>query len=247
MTAAARIGVITPSSNTVVEPVTSAIAAQVPGASAHFARFTVKRIGLSDALLAQFDMAPMLEAAALLADAKTHVIAWSGTAASWMGFARDEALCAAIAEQTGAKACSAVLALNELIATTPGRRFALVTPYTPDVQDRIVANYAAMGWQVVAEAHFGIADNYAFAGIAEADVMDACRRVAASGPEAIVVMCTNMRGATLAEAVERELGVPLFDSTSATAWKALRLAGADLSAVTGWGRWLREQTGGTPA
>jgi maleate isomerase len=39
--------------------------------------------------------------------------------------------------------------------------------------------------------------------------------------------------------VEAELGVPLFDSTSATVWAALRLAGADLSGVSGWGRWLR--------
>ncbi len=140
-----------------------------------------------------------------------------------------------------------MLALNALIATTPNRRFALVTPYTEDVQRKIIANYAAQGWTVVSEAHFGVADNYAFADIAEPDVMAACRRVAAARPEAIVVMCTNMRGATLAEAVEAELGVPLFDSASATVWAALRLAGADLSGVSGWGRWLREAPGAAAA
>ena len=46
-------GVVTPSSNTVLEPLTSAMLAQVPGASAHFSRFTVTRIALSSRALAQ--------------------------------------------------------------------------------------------------------------------------------------------------------------------------------------------------
>jgi maleate isomerase len=229
------LGVLTPSSNTVLEPATSAILGHVPGASAHFARFRVTQIGLGERARAQFDMAPMLAAAHLLADARVGVIGWSGTAASWLGFDRDEALCEAISASTGIRACTSVLALNELLARHPGRRFALVSPYTGDVQREIVANFNRAGYHVVAEAHLGISDNFAFSEVGEDEILDLCRRVAGARPEAIVIMCTNMRGAGLADRVERELGIPLYDSTSAVVWKALRLLGVDAAGVTGWG------------
>jgi maleate isomerase len=229
-------GVVTPSSNTVLEPLTSAIMAQVPGASAHFSRFTVTHIGLSSGALAQFDTAPMVAAARLLADAKVGVIGWSGTAASWLGFERDEALCAEIEAATGIAACTSVLALNELIGLMPSRRFALVTPYTDDVQERIAANYARNGYEIVAEAHLGISDNFAFSEIIEEQILSMCRQVASARPDSIVIMCTNMRGARLAPLVESELGIPLLDSTSAVVWKALKVMGADATQVRGWGR-----------
>jgi maleate isomerase len=229
-------GVVTPSSNTVLEPLTSAMLAQVPGASAHFSRFTVTQIALSSGALAQFDTAPMVAAARLLADAKVGVIGWSGTSASWLGFDRDEALCAEIEHATGARACTSVLALNELIGLMPSRRFALVSPYTDDVQAKIIQNYARHGYEVVAEAHADISDNYAFSEITEGQILAMCRQVATARPDAIVIMCTNMRGARLAPVVEAELGIPLLDSTSAVVWKALKLMGADGANIQGWGR-----------
>ena len=229
-------GVVTPSSNTVLEPLTSAMLADVPGASAHFSRFTVTQIALSHGALSQFDTAPMVAAARLLADARVDVIGWSGTSASWLGFDRDEALCAEIEGVTCARACTSVLAINELLGLTSASRFALVSPYTADVQDRIAENYARHGHEVVAEAHMGISDNYAFSDITEAQILEMCRQVATARPEAIVIMCTNMRGARLAPIVEAELGIPLLDSTSAVVWKALKLMGADATRVRGWGR-----------
>ena len=70
-----------------------------------------------------------------------------GTAppASWLGFDSDERLCAAIAERTGVRATSAILSLNHLLKAMGVRRLGLVTPYTSDVQQKIIANYAALG------------------------------------------------------------------------------------------------------
>ena len=39
-----RLGVLTPSSNTALEPLTSALAAGMPGCTAHFSRFKVTEI-----------------------------------------------------------------------------------------------------------------------------------------------------------------------------------------------------------
>ena len=46
---------VTPSSNTALEPLTSAMVSSLPGVSAHFSRFTVTEISLRDASLRQFD------------------------------------------------------------------------------------------------------------------------------------------------------------------------------------------------
>ena len=126
-----RLGVLTPSSNTALEPLTSAIVAGLPGASAHFSRFRVTEIALDAQALGQFDDSKILAAAELLADAKVDVIGWSGTAAGWLGFERDRQLVERIRERTGIPATTAVLALNELLALKEIRRIALVTPYTP--------------------------------------------------------------------------------------------------------------------
>jgi maleate isomerase len=88
-----RLGMLTPSSNTALEPITYAMLAGVEGISVHFSRFKVTEIALSDAATRQFDHSEILRAAELLAHAKVDVIAWNGTSASWLGFDRDERLC----------------------------------------------------------------------------------------------------------------------------------------------------------
>ncbi len=53
--------------------------AGLPEASAHFGRFGVTEIALSDEALGQFDDAEMLRATELLAHAKVSAIGWNGT------------------------------------------------------------------------------------------------------------------------------------------------------------------------
>lgn len=230
-----RLGVLTPSSNTALEPLTSAIVATVPGASAHFSRFTVTEISLNQRALGQFDDTKILAAAELLADAKVDAIGWSGTSSGWLGFDTDRRLCERIRERTGIAATTAVLALNELLAIKDVQRLGLVTPYTGDVQERIVANYRALGIEIVAERHLGISVNHDFAGVEPARLRELIGEVAAARPQAITTFCTNLRAAALAPEVERSLGIPLLDSVSTTVWGLLRAAGGDPTQVTGWG------------
>ena len=96
-----RLGMLTPSSNTILEPVTTAMLSGVPNVTAHFSRFKVTEIAIADSSDRQFDEVEILRAADLLAHAKVKVIAWNGTSASWLGFERDEQLCARILSATG--------------------------------------------------------------------------------------------------------------------------------------------------
>jgi maleate isomerase len=48
------LGMLTPSSNTTLEPVTTAMLAGLPGVTAHCGRFKVTEIALSDGALKQY-------------------------------------------------------------------------------------------------------------------------------------------------------------------------------------------------
>jgi maleate isomerase len=240
-TPSVRLGMLTPSSNTALEPLTQALLSPIADrVSAHFGRFRVTQIALDDVSNQQFRQEPILAAADLLADAKPSVIAWNGTSASWLGFDRDDALCAEITRRTGVPATSAIVSLNRLIVEHGVRRLGLVTPYTPDVQSRIVANYASIGVEIPAEAHAGLTENFAFAEIDERRVAEMCRAAAAPGVDAVAVVCTNMRGPMAAAALERELGVTILDSIAVTLWGCLKAAGVSTAPLARFGRLFAE-------
>ena len=240
MTRRIRIGVLTPSSNTALEPLTSAMVSSLPGVSAHFSRFTVTEISLRDQSLNQFDDSKILEAARLMADAHVDVICWSGTSASWLGFEKDRQLCARITEATGIPATTSVLALNDLLAAQGARTLGLVSPYVDDVQQKIIANYSGIGIDCVAEQHLGITVNFKF-GEVEPDTLRAMLREAAKAkPDAMTVMCTNLHAAQLVEELEAELNIPIYDSVATVVWQALKTVGIAPSELKGWGRLFQQ-------
>lgn len=231
-----RLGVLTPSSNTALEPLTSAIVAGLEGVSVHFSRFKVTEISLQAQALGQFDDSKILAAAELLADAHVDVIGWSGTAAGWRGFDTDMRLVERIRERTGIVATTAVLALNDLLRLRNIRKLGLVTPYLPDVHQRIIDNYKAIGVEVVADRHMGISVNHEFALVEPLRLNDLFREVALAKPEAIATYCTNLRAAQLAAPLERDTGIPMLDTVSTTIWGMLRATGLPPEKIKGWGQ-----------
>lgn len=221
-----RLGFLTPSSNTVLEPAIAALLRDAPEISAHFARFRVLAINLGAAANSQFDTAPILAAAELLADAKVEAICWAGTSGSWLGFAQDEALCAAITARTGIPATTATLALRDALRAAGVRRVALVTPYLAEVQAAIVANLEREGFQVTAERHLEDPGNYSFALHSAATVDGLVEEAVAEAPtEAVIIHCTNFRGLPGAPGLETRLGPMILDSVAVSVWGALRAAG----------------------
>lgn len=217
-----RIGIILPSSNTVVEPM-AATALGNRDATAHFSRLGVFDVTLDAASLAQFTLRKHLEAAQLLADARVDVLIWGGTSAAWLGIETDLEWCEMISRETGIPATTSVLEMNRQLAQRSVRRIALVAPYTADVQSRIIATYRGLDFDVVAEAHHGGTISNDYAAIAPQVVTEMIRDVATAQPEAILVMCTNMRGAACAREMEAETGVWIIDSAQATYDAGLRV------------------------
>jgi maleate isomerase len=226
---------LTPSSNTTLEPVVSAMLQNVPGVTGHFGRFRVTEISLSQAALGQFTDEPMLAASELLADALCHSICWNGTSAGWLGFDSERRLCEKIESRTKIKACSSVLAIEEIFRKTGVKRYGMVTPYTDDIQAKIVENFGREGFECVAETHERLKVNFSFSEV-EPDTIEAnIRKVAKAGPQAILVFCTNMDGASPAERLEKEIGIPIYDTIATAVWASMRVAGVDPALLKGWG------------
>jgi maleate isomerase len=128
-----------------------------------------------------------------------------------------------------------VLALNELLALHGIKRLGLVTPYTADVQQRIVDNYRAFGVEVVAERHLDIRVNHDFGLVEPALLRRLIDEVSQARPQAITTFCTNLRAAPLASEIEAQHGIALLDTVSTTVWGLLRACDADPARVQGWG------------
>jgi len=234
-----RIGMITPSSNTVVEPLTMAMTAPLaPQVTTHYTRIEVTSITLERRSLAQFDLEPMLHAARLLADASMDVIAWNGTSGAWRGTADDDALCAAITDATGTLSTTGTLAHFAALRHMGVRRYALAVPYTQEVAQAIVATYAAQGFECTNMACLDISHNAAFAEVPPYAIRDLVRRADTPDADAVVVICTNFGAGWLVDELEGVLRKPVLDSAVVTVWRALRMAGID-QPLSGWGRLLQ--------
>jgi maleate isomerase len=240
-----KLGILVPSSNTNLEPLTCSILSSLPDVSVHFSRFPVTHIALSATALSQFDETAILAAASLLADAQVDVIGWSGTSSGWLGFEADEKLCRSIEQKTGIKATTSVLALNRLLDLVRGREgtpvpFGLVTPYLDDVQAAIVSTYGKAGYEVKAESHLRKTVNVEFAKVSEDTLdgqLDEVIGHLGDGTKVISTFCTNLKAAQRVQHWEEKYGdLYVFDTTATVVWDMLRMAGVDYTSVTQLGK-----------
>jgi len=233
--ALARVGMVLPSSNTVVEPECIRLAGIVPDASVHFARFALTAVSVANPAAAYYDSGAILGAARLLADARCHVICWNGSAGGVVGFERDRQLCREITTSTGIPATTSSLALLEQFERTGVRRFAMVTLNPPDMNRIIKAHFAAAGYTCAASTErTDMADNFAMAAVDPAELRAmaaACVAGCATRPDALIFYGTNTRGAAVAGRLREELGLPVYDSVSWGMCGALRALGRDITAL----------------
>jgi maleate isomerase len=207
-----RIGLIVPSSNTVVEPEAARLGL---AASVHVTRVRVTEISLAADAVAQFGIGVMTAAASLLSDARVDAVAWAGTAGSWLGTEHDLRLVEAISSAAGVLATTSTLALLEALRLAEVSRIGLITPYVTPVVERIAATFAGSGITVTGETHLGLAENYASAGIGAGQLV-AMARDCAAGAQALVVLCTNVAGGPAAARMSWVTGLPVFDSVEVT-------------------------------
>ncbi|MBP0615080.1 Asp/Glu/hydantoin racemase [Jiella sp. KSK16Y-1] len=203
---------LAPSSNTVLEPETAKLLPADGSVTTHVSRIRVRHITADASSRSQFDLACMVEAAELLSDADVDLILWNGTAASWLGFDRDEAVVAAIEAATGTRTTTAVIAINEALSRLGASRIGLVTPYVAELEADITANYAGIGITVASACRLDLTVNTDYAAVSPERLAEMVRQVASVDVDTVVILCTNLAGSSIAPRLSHELGIPVIDS-----------------------------------
>lgn len=233
----ARIGLIVPSVNTVIEPWASRLLPD--GVSLHTARMYMPDALTPEGVCAMDANEGML-AVNQITSCRPDVVAYGCTASSMIqGVAYDAHLREEIAAKVGVPATTAAHAILSAAKALGVKRVAAVSPYTKVIDDAEHKYFAAAGLEVVGGAYLGITDNFGLAAPMTERIVQLGRDGWKAGAEALIITCLNLRSHTAIETLERELGKPVITSTQATLWHALRLAGID-DRQTGAGRLFRE-------
>ena len=231
--ARARLGIIVPSINIVME---AWAARAVPdGVSLHTARMYMPD-GLTPETICEMDRTDGMRAVRQIASCKPAVIAYGCTASSIVqGLDYDAHLRHEIETLSGGPATTAAHAIITALKTLGAKRISAVSPYTAAIDAAEHRYFAAAGFDVLGGAHLGITDNFKLAEPSPETLFKLGVDCFDTKAEALVITCLNTRSHTVIEALDEKLGVPVVTSTQATLWHALRLAGIK-DKVQGGGR-----------
>jgi maleate isomerase len=231
-----KIGMLTPSSNTVLEPICMEIVRQLDHVTVHFARFEVTKISLEEDALSQFDFEPMLKAAEMLAHAEVDLIAWNGTSGGWLGFDMDHELCRMITERTGIPATTSMLAQVEAFKEMKVKTVHLVTPYIPEINELITKQYEKYcGIQTIQKQGLAQTVNRSFSQVSDERIEEMIKEVSTEQADGISIVCTNFPAVTKADYYEKNYGLTIYDTINTLMWQCFRMIGVDPSVVKGWG------------
>lgn len=232
-----KIGMLTPSSNTTLEPICSnMVHGMEKKVTMHYGRFKVTKISLEEDALAQFDFAPMLEASRLLADADVDVIAWNGTSGGWLGYDIDEKLCAEIEKETGIPATTSMLSQMKAFEQDGVKTIHLITPYTQDINELLIKEYAKHGITVINSVCLNQFVNRSFSLVSQEKIKDMFAEVCKDGADGISVVCTNFPAMWSVPELEETYGITVYDTINTVVWDSMKMVGIDPACVKGWGR-----------
>ena len=223
----ARIGIVTPFSNTNLE---ADLALLRPwGVSCHIVRATgydLDAVPDGDQMrrFAQASLDTILET---LMAARPDVVLYGCTSATMaMGPDYDRAFRARIEAVAGVPAVTAAGALVEALDDLDAEAVGFCSPYTEALARQAAAFLEAAGRRVVGMAHVGTdLDNDGQGALTPAEVLALARRADHPEAEAIVLSCTDMRAVETIAALEEETGKPAVTSNQAMMHAAISRLG----------------------
>ena len=209
-----RIGVIVPSTNTVVE--TDFHAAAPRDASVHSARMQIEDTTVAGERRMIEEFLP--GAAADLATARPHVVAFACTSAgASMGPEAEARLVGELEQVTGAPVVSTNHAVHAELRRVGARRVAAVTPYVDELVEWIRDGIERAGFEVPVAAGMGIRDPFAICEVSEDEIVAFTdEQMRSGGCDTLFMSCTNMPAMRLRGRLGERYGVPVVTSNQAT-------------------------------
>jgi len=231
----ARIGIVVPSVNTVMEPWAQKVAPE--GVSIFAARMFIPPATTPEAFI-EMDRNEGKAAIRQLSSVFPDAIAYGCTASSIVqGLAYDAHLRAEIEREYKTPSTTAAHAILTAAKALGISTVSIVSPYTKEVDEAEHRYFGDAGLTVIGGACLGITDGFALAEPEPETLFELGVRGFDARADGLIMTCLNTRSHTVIDRLEQRLGKPVVTSTQATLWHALRLAGID-DRIKGYGRLL---------
>ena len=218
----AKIGLIVPANNSVIEPELWSVLP--PGVAAYATRILARGNLTPDAV--RLMETQVDRAVDELAATGVDVIAYADMVTTFiMEQGWNEEKVAQIAARTGVPCVSAWTSLRDALKALGVRRFALGTPYPAAIHAMARPFFEAQGYGIVGDATLDI---LAMRDVPKVDGATLDRFVASlpkSGAEAVVLLATDLPTFTSVASLEKACGLPVLTSNQAILWASLRAAG----------------------
>lgn len=229
----ARLGVLVPSANAVMER--DAKLLLPAGVSAHFARMPLTR---DDEIQIEslFETAPA--AAATLVDAAVDILGFGCTTGSLLGGkGYDKLLIDRLKRGTGIPATTTSTAVLAALASLQVSRLLLISPYPDWLTAKVIDFLRQHSVEVVSEYHWSYPEPRNAEAVTPAEIVDAAIQHVEPGTDGVFISCTGFRGLEACQAIEAALKIPAVSSNQATYWHMLRSIGI-ADPVSGFGQLL---------
>ncbi len=219
----AKIGLVIPSNNTVIEPEMWAM--RPAGVTVHGNRILTR--GNTPEGIVEMEKSSA-QAAGELGHGRMSVIAYACLATSLVkGVAWSRAVARQITADTGCAATTAATATLEALQALKVKQIAVVSPYPEHIQALLPAYFAQCGFDVVSTRNMGIQNSLELWKIPGAQVRAFATAVDVPEAEALCIVATDLPTIAEIDWLERELGKPVVTTNQAILWKSLLLAGID--------------------
>jgi maleate isomerase len=220
----ARVGLIVPSSNTVIE--VDFYRRLPPTATLHTARMYLEETTPEgeSAMLDEYLPTAIND----LRSARPDVMVFGCTSAGALrGNDYEAKLIARIATETGAETFSVAASVRRTIRAAGGRRVGVITPYVDSLNQKIRESLEDDGLEVAAIHGLGITENFAIAEVEpERIAAFASECFGGSDIDLLFASCTNFRAIDARDEIQAALGVPVVTSNHAALAVVLDQIGA---------------------
>jgi maleate isomerase len=208
-----RIGLIVPSSNTVMEP----------DFHRHLAPkgiVSTVRIFLED-VTREAELRMLKEdlprAAELIRTTAPDIVVFGCTSAGSLGsLSHDEGIRNMLAKATGARAVSVLQAVFDKLRSVQSRKLAVFTPYVEDLTASVARSLAEAGFPPIHSAGMGIQANLNIGKVTPAEIVSfVSDRMKGFAPDCIFLSCTNWQAIEAIPAIEAKTGAAVISSNQA--------------------------------
>lgn len=208
-----RIGLLVPSSNTVLEP---DLTRHFDGrATVHAARMYLADPVTPAAEIEMLDDAAEPAARDLGTLEPDLVVFGCTSAGSLRGAVADRELRDRLGRICGTPVIGILDSVGRSLRARNAQRISLLTPYPDELTDALVAGLRQEGFELRDVVGLGIDSNLATGRIEPARIVDEARQMTTAGSDALVIACANLRAVEAIQAVEAACGIEVVTSCSA--------------------------------